>query len=74
MAESLDRHGVRATSESMPTNGTNPSEALLTKARDLEAGMIVTGTYGHSRLREYVLGGATRHALSAIDVPLLMLH
>ncbi|HEY7749652.1 MAG TPA: universal stress protein [Aestuariivirgaceae bacterium] len=74
MAESLDRHGVRATAESMPTNGINPAEALVTRARDLGAGMVVMGAYGHSRLREFVLGGATKQALSAMTVPLIMSH
>jgi nucleotide-binding universal stress UspA family protein len=74
MAESLDRHGVRATAESMPTNGINPAEALLMRARDLGSGMIVMGAYGHSRLREFVLGGATRQALSGLSIPLVLSH
>jgi nucleotide-binding universal stress UspA family protein len=74
MAESLDRHGVRVTAESMPTNGINPAEALLTRARDLGSGMIVMGAYGHSRLREFVLGGATRQALSTLSIPLVLSH
>jgi nucleotide-binding universal stress UspA family protein len=74
MAESLDRHGVKVTVEPMPTSGQDAAEALLTRARDLDAGVIVMGAYGHSRLREYVLGGATRNALSAMSVPLMMSH
>jgi nucleotide-binding universal stress UspA family protein len=74
MAECLDRHGVRITAEAMPTNGINPAEALLTRARDLGAGMLVMGAYGHSRLREFVLGGATKEALTHLSVPLLLSH
>jgi nucleotide-binding universal stress UspA family protein len=74
MAESLDRHGVRVTAESMPTNGINPAVALLTRASDLGSAMIVMGAYGHSRLREFVLGGATRHALSTMSIPLVLSH
>jgi nucleotide-binding universal stress UspA family protein len=74
MAESLARHDVKVTAESMPTTGLDAAEALLTRARDLDAGMVVMGAYGHSRLREYVLGGATRTALSTMSVPLLMSH
>ncbi len=74
MAASLARHGVKATAESMPTTGINPAQALFTRARDLGAGLIVMGAYGHSRLHEFVLGGATRHALANIAVPLLMAH
>jgi nucleotide-binding universal stress UspA family protein len=58
----------------MSTIGLNAAEALLTRAPDLDAGMVVMGAYGHSRLREYVLGGATRTALSTMSVPLLMSH
>ena len=36
--------------------------------------LIVMGGYGHGRLREWVLGGATRHALAEADVPVLMAH
>jgi nucleotide-binding universal stress UspA family protein len=74
MAESLARHGVKATAESMPTTGINPAAALMTRARDLGAGLIVMGAYGHSRWREFVLGGATKHALAAMTVPLMMSH
>jgi nucleotide-binding universal stress UspA family protein len=74
MAECLARHGIKATAESMPTTGINPAAALMTRARDLNAGLIVMGAYGHSRLREFVLGGATKHALAATTVPLMMSH
>jgi nucleotide-binding universal stress UspA family protein len=43
-------------------------------SRDLGAGMIVMGAYGHSRLREFILGGATRQALSAMSVPMILSH
>jgi nucleotide-binding universal stress UspA family protein len=54
----------------------HPQASIFTStgARDLDAGMVVMGAYGHSRLREYVLGGATRTALSTMSVPLLMSH
>jgi len=74
MAESLDRHGVKVTAEAMSTNGINPAQALLTRAGDLGAGIIVMGAYGHSRLREFVMGGATREALSNLSIPLLLSH
>jgi nucleotide-binding universal stress UspA family protein len=74
MAESLNRQGIKATAESMLSNGVNPAEAVMSKARELGAGVIVMGAYGHSRIREFVLGGATRHALSNLSIPLLMSH
>src|SRR5688572_29038140 len=74
MAESLRRHGVKATAEAVPSGGVNAAEAVMRKAKDLEAGVVVMGAYGHSRIREFVLGGATRHALAQITTPLLMSH
>ncbi|HEY7764323.1 MAG TPA: universal stress protein [Aestuariivirgaceae bacterium] len=74
MAVSLSRHGVHATAEAMPTSGEDAGEALFTRAQDIGASLIVMGAYGHSRLREYIFGGATRSALSQMRVPLLMSH
>jgi len=47
---------------------------MLSYAADSSADMIVMGGYGHSRLREFVLGGATRGLLEAMTVPVLMSH
>jgi nucleotide-binding universal stress UspA family protein len=47
---------------------------LLSRAADKGADLIVMGAYGHSRLRELVLGGATRHILEHMTVPVLMAH
>ncbi len=49
-------------------------EQLLSLAADLEVDMIVMGAYGHSRAREWVLGGVTRTLLETMTVPLLMVH
>ena len=38
------------------------------------ADLLVMGAYGHSRLREFVLGGATRSVLAAMTLPVLMAH
>jgi nucleotide-binding universal stress UspA family protein len=58
----------------MLTNGTNPGEALLTRTTDTGAGLLVMGAYAHSRMREYIFGGATRHVLEHMTVPVLMSH
>jgi len=47
---------------------------LLSRAADLSADLLVMGGYGHSRLREWVLGGATRTILDSMTVPVLMSH
>lgn len=70
----LSRHGVRASVH--PTYGEDITvgEWLLSRAADLGSDLIVMGAYGHSRLREMVLGGATRTVLESMTVPVLMAH
>jgi nucleotide-binding universal stress UspA family protein len=50
------------------------AEAMLSRAADLGSGLIVMGAYGHTRLSERVLGGATRTLLQSMTVPVLMSH
>jgi len=47
---------------------------MLSRAADTSADLIVMGGYGHSRLRELVLGGVTQSMLEAMTVPVLMSH
>ena len=49
-------------------------EALLSAVRDENADLLVMGGYGHSRVRELILGGVTRHVLGNASVPVLMAH
>jgi nucleotide-binding universal stress UspA family protein len=49
-------------------------EALLSQAADLSADLLVMGAYGHSRLRETILGGVTRTVLQSMTIPVLMAH
>jgi nucleotide-binding universal stress UspA family protein len=73
IARYLSRHGVPA--EIRPINGwSRAGEALLNEARHTGAEMIVMGGYGHSRFREWILGGATRQILSHAPVPVLTAH
>jgi nucleotide-binding universal stress UspA family protein len=74
MVDGLRRHDVQARFEGMESKGANPADAVLSEARGRGADIVVMGAYGHSRIREFVLGGATRHALSTIAIPLLMSH
>ena len=74
MAATLNRHGVKSTAEAMPTDGIDSGDALLNRASDLGADLIVMGAYGHTRLREFVFGGATRTMLDHMTVPVLMSH
>ena len=50
------------------------ANVVLSYAADSDAQFIVMGGYGHSRLREYILGGATRGILGSMTVPVLMSH
>jgi len=74
IAESLDRHGVKAEIASIASDGAPIGEVLLRSAKDENAGLLVLGAYGHSRFAELVFGGATRHVLKNQNIPLLMSH
>ena len=73
-SEYLARHGIGSELIEMTGDGSGAADALLGCARTLRASCIVMGAYGHSRLREAVLGGATRHLLQHSDIPLLLAH
>ena len=47
---------------------------MLEEAGKAEADLLVMGAYGHSRLREVVLGGVTRAILGDADVPVFLIH
>ena len=70
----LARHGVNATIEATVSAGIGVGNALLSRASDLEADLLVMGAYGHSRVRELLLGGATRTVLDSMTLPILMAH
>jgi nucleotide-binding universal stress UspA family protein len=50
------------------------TNALLSHAADIGSDLLVMGGYGHSRLREFVLGGVTRGILASMTLPTLMSH
>ena len=69
----LARHGIRI--EVARHRGTQEvGDALLARAHESGADLIVMGGYGHARFREIVLGGVTRRALERMTVPVLMAH
>jgi len=74
IARHLARHGLQVTVRRVPGGGISPGEVLLNEAAELNADLIVMGAYGHSRLREMVLGGATRTLLRQMTAPVLMAH
>lgn len=70
----LARHGVKAEADHVEAHDIAVGDMLLSRAADKAVDLIVMGAYGHSRLRELVLGGATRHLLRHMTVPVLMSH
>ena len=70
----LARHGVKATIERTVAAGIPAGDVLLSRAADLGADLLVIGAYGHSRVRELLLGGATRSILRSMTLPVLMSH
>jgi nucleotide-binding universal stress UspA family protein len=72
-AEYLARHGIEPRLEELPLGGRTVSQTLLNAARAMQAAYVVMGAYGHSRLRETVLGGATREMLHSREFPLFLM-
>ncbi|WP_439545137.1 universal stress protein [Sandarakinorhabdus sp.] len=70
----LSRHDISADVHEWPAKGRRVSVALLHAAAELSATYLVMGAYGHSRLRETVLGGVTRELIATTTVPILMAH
>ena len=74
LGQHLARHGLKVDLKRMISPDTDVAAIVLSYAADSSADMIVMGGYGHSRLREFVLGGVTRGILSAMTVPTLLSH
>ncbi len=70
----LADHGIDAGINLCVDNHLDPGDTILAQASDNDTDLIVMGAYGHSRLRELVLGGATRHLLKEMTVPVFISH
>lgn len=70
----LQLHGVKAIWHQETQEPDLLGELLLSRAFDLEADLLVMGCYGHSRAREWVLGGTSRTVLRSMTLPVLMAH
>lgn len=74
LTDYLARHGVEAT---VVTSKVEPNDAgryILEEAKNAGASLLAMGAYTHSRLRQFVLGGVTRHVCAHADLPILMTH
>jgi nucleotide-binding universal stress UspA family protein len=74
LAKHLARHGLDVNLKRITSPDIDVASTILSYAADSNADMIVMGGYGHSRLREFVLGGVTRSILETMTVPALMSH
>jgi nucleotide-binding universal stress UspA family protein len=74
LAKNLSRHGIDVILENVDAGGRSIGEVLETHAASCSAGLLVMGAYGHSRWREFILGGATQSMLSKPPVPILFSH
>ncbi|HVI60032.1 MAG TPA: universal stress protein [Luteimonas sp.] len=74
IAAHLGRHGLAVDVVSVPREGLSTGEAILRHAREAGAQLVVAGGYGHSRMREQVFGGVTRHLFEHATVPVFFSH
>jgi nucleotide-binding universal stress UspA family protein len=74
VGEHLARHGLKVDVERIVATEGKVGDTILSHAADAGADFLVMGGYGHSRLREFILGGVTRGILGTMTVPVLMSH
>jgi nucleotide-binding universal stress UspA family protein len=74
IAAHLARHKVKAVAAQTVAPDEEVGDVILSRAADDGADLIVMGCYGHSRFRELVLGGASRHLFTHMTVPILASH
>ena len=74
IAHHLARHDINAEAKRSVANQIDPGDVLLNYLADSGADLMVMGAYGHSRVREMILDGVTRHMLEHMTVPVLMPH
>ena len=74
MATALSRHDVRCEASHTQTDDISVGDEILSRLSDQGSDLLVLGGFGHSRVRELVFGGVTRHILGQMTVPVLMSH
>jgi len=74
MRRHLARHGINVEIKHITGGGAGVQSAILSHATETGSDFMVLGGYGHSRLREFILGGVTRSILRSMVVPILMSH
>jgi nucleotide-binding universal stress UspA family protein len=74
IAQHINRHGMEAEVHLLQGSHSEEGNILLEQAKSLDSQMIVMGAYGHSRIRELMLGGTTRHVVEHTTLPVLFSH
>jgi nucleotide-binding universal stress UspA family protein len=74
LAKNLSRHGIDVVLDKVDAKGRSIGEVLEAFASSQGADLLVMGAYGHSKWREFVLGGATRSLLAKPPLPILFSH
>lgn len=74
LALHLTRHGVKAEAAQTVATEVSTADSLLNRSFDSGSDLLVAGAYGHSRMRELILGGTTRALLDHMTLPVLMSH
>ena len=70
----LARHGIKVEAQQLEIRDMSVADAILSRMADQAIDLLVMGAYGHSRIREWVLGGTTRQIFAQMTVPVLMSH
>jgi nucleotide-binding universal stress UspA family protein len=74
IGQHLARHGLKVDVHRISGGNIDVGDALLSHAADSSADLMIMGGYGHSRLREFILGGVTRSIFESMTVPVLLSH
>ena len=74
LVKNLSRHGIDVILDKVDAAGRSIGKVLQMQAASCAADLLVMGAYGHSRFREFVLGGATKSLLSKPPIPILFSH
>jgi nucleotide-binding universal stress UspA family protein len=74
IAAALGRHGIKPTHRVSGAADIATGDEILSRIADASADLLVMGAYGHSRMREFVLGGVTRHISRHMTAPTLWSH
>jgi nucleotide-binding universal stress UspA family protein len=74
LAQHLVRNGINASALTVEPKGRSGGAAFLEEARVMNADLMLKGAYTHTRLRQMIFGGLTRHILTHAELPVLLAH